>query len=328
MTKRTVIYCLEAGTISGGVRIVYEHLNRLRARDWHVEVYSLDGNRPAWFPLNPGIPWLKFDSYESLSRHLVTRDAAKTSTWWKTAIPVAEASKPGEGFYFVQDVESNYYTAPRMKGAVMETYDLPLTKFTDSICAEEEVEDCPFIGLGIDLELYRPLDNVKRQVNSILSLSRPQRLKGWSTHCEVYRKLHHTQEFSLHSFGTSRAHPPYSSPLPHGISDKDLVRFYNRTGIFLSSSLHEGFSLTPLEAMACGAVVVHTNAGGNMVYSRDRENCLIVPFGDAQAMVDTCLELVDDIDLMTDLQGGGFETASEWPWEPVIDQLEEIYGSS
>lgn len=326
--KRTVIYVLETGTVSGGVRVIYEHLNHLRARGWHVEVYSLDGNRPTWFPLNPSIPWVKFDNYDSLARHLSGRDAAKASTWWKTALPVAEASKPGEGFYFVQDVESHYYTAPRMKRAVMETYDLPLVKFTDSICAEDELDDCPFIGLGIDLDIYRPIDGIKRQVNSVLSLSRPQRLKGWSTHCEVYRKLYHTREFTLRSFGTAGVHPPYASPLPRGIPDEELVKVYNRTGIFLSTSIHEGFSLTPLEAMACGAVVVTAAADGNMVYAQDGENCLLVPPDDAQAAVDACLRLIDDIDLMTRLQQGGFETVKEWPWEPVIDRLEEIYGTT
>jgi glycosyltransferase involved in cell wall biosynthesis len=324
--RRTVIYVLEASSISGGVRVVYEHLNHLRARGWHVEVYSLDGNRPTWFPLNPNIPWVKFGNYDHLARHLSTRDAAKCATWWKTALPVAGASKPGEGFYFVQDVESNYYTAPSMKRAVTETYKLPLVKFTDSICAEDEIPNCPFIGLGIDLDLYRPIDGIRRQVNGIMSLSRPQRLKGWSLYCEAYRRLYHSRKFTLYSFGTAGVHPPYSSALPRGISDEELVKFYNRVGIFLSTSVHEGFSLTPLEAMACGATVVTTNAGGNMVYARHGENCLVVP-NDAQAIVDTCLGMIEDIDLLVKLQEGGFETVREWPWEPVIDQLEEIYGS-
>ena len=323
--KRTVIYCLESGTVSGGVRVIYEQMNRLRARGWHVEVYSLDGNRPTWFPLNPSIPWLKFDDYEHLVRHLSKRKAAKVATWWKTALPVAEASGPGEGFYFVQDIESHYYTAPRMKQAVMETYDLPLVKFTDSICAEDELDNCPFIGLGIDLDLYRCTDT-RRQINAVLSLSRPQYIKGWSTHCEVYRKLHHTQKFTLYSFGTANAHPPYSSPLPRGIPDEELVKFYNRMGIFLSVSIHEGFSLTPLEAMACGAVVVTTEAGGNLAYAKHGENCLLA--GDAQSLVDACLYLMDNTDVLVSLQQGGFETVKEWPWDPVIDRLEEIYGAS
>lgn len=326
MTKRTVIYTLEAGTVSGGVRCIYEHLNRLHTRGWHVEVYSLDGNRPAWFPLDPSIPWTKFGNYDHLTHHLSKRDAAKVGTWWRTAQPVAEASGPGEGFYFVQDVESNYYTAPKQQDIVMQTYDLPLVQLTDSIGAEAELPNCEFIGLGIDLNLYRPIDKIRRQVNAILSLSRPNLLKGWSVQCEVYRKLYHTKEFTLYSFGTSNVHPPYSSQIPRGIPDEELVRLYNRIGLFVSTSLHEGFSLTCLEAMACGAVVVTSDAGGNMVYSRNGENCLVVPPGDAQAIVDACLYLLENTEGMMALQEEGFKTAAEWPWDPVIDRLEEIYG--
>lgn len=323
MKKRPVIYVLEAGSISGGVRVVYEQLNRLRARGWHVEVYSLDGNRPQWFPLNPGIPWLRFDNYDHLRRHLAPRNAAKVSTWWRTAAPVADASGPGEGFYFVQDIETHYYTSVAQQRIVSETYDLPLTQFTDSIYAEQNLEACEFIGLGIDLDLYRPLD-LRRQVNAVLSLSRPQRLKGWSTHCEVYRRLWNTEQFSLFSFSQS-VHPPYSVPLPKGLSDEELVKWYNRVGIFLSTSIHEGFSLTPLEAMACGAVVVTTEADGNMVYSRDGENCIVVPREDAGDIVDACLGLMEDPSRMIELQQAGFDTVKQWPWEPVIDRLEEIY---
>ncbi len=327
IARRPVIYVLESGSVSGGVRIIYESLNRLHERGWHVEIYSLDRGKPTWFPLNPSIPWLRFDNYEHLSRHLIQRKAAKTATWWKTAPVVAEASGPGEGFYFVQDIETFYYTAPALQEEVMTTYDLPLVQFTDSPYASEHLTNCEFIGLGIDFNLYKIVDS-KRQINSVLCLSRPQRLKGWSTLCEVYRKLYHTQKFTLYSFGTVGVQPPYSIPLPKGIPDEELVRFYNRTGIFVSTSLHEGFGLTPLEAMACGAVVVTTDADSNMIYSKNGENCLVVPPGDAQAVVDACLYLVDNPNVMVNLQMAAFETVKEWPWEPVIDKLEAIYGAA
>lgn len=241
--KRPVIYVLEAGSISGGVRVVYEHLNRLHARGRHVEVYSLDASRPTWFKLNPAIPWVKFDNYDHLARHLAGRNAIKTATWWKTAGVVAAASKPDEGHYFIQDIEAHYYSAPIQKRMVMETYDLPLVQFTDSIYASDAL-GCPFIGLGIDTDVYKPLD-LRRQLNSVLALSRPQVLKGWSTLCELYRILFHSHQFTLLSFGTAGVHPPYAGVVPKGIPDEELVKVYNRTGIYVSTSLHEGFCAKP-----------------------------------------------------------------------------------
>ena len=321
--KRTVIYVVESGGLCGGVRVIFEHLNRLRDRGWHVEVYSLDGNRPNWFPLNPGIPWWRFADYNQLIMHLRGRDAIKVATWWKTALPVAEASKPGEGFYLIQDIETSYYLAPSQRSAVLQSYNLGLTHYTTSRWVQENLPGTEYVGIGIDHDLYRTVDT-NRQVNAILSLPRPQFLKGWSTHCEAYRKLYHTQEFFLYTFGVMGVNPPYSRPLGK-ISDEELVRWYNKIGIFLSSSVHEGFSLTPLEAMACGAVVVSSDAHGNMQFCRNRENSLIVPPSDADALVDACLELLHNPDLLMSLQAGGLNTAAAWGWGPVMDRLERLY---
>lgn len=323
--KRPVIFVVESGGLCGGVRVIFEYANRLRARDWHVEIYSLDQTRPNWFPLNPSIPWFQFKNYEHLVGHLSKRDAIKIATWWKTAFPVAEASKPGEGFYLVQDVETSYYLSPMIQEQVLTSYDLGLVNFTTSRWVEENLDsDVHYVGIGLDISLYRAL-NIRRQLNAVLSLSRPQRLKGWTDHLELYRKFFFTRSFNLYSFGTANVHPPFSSALPSGISDEELVRWYNRVGFFVSTSEHEGFSLTLLEAMACGAIVVATNANGNMQFCEHGSNCIIVDKGDCQGIVDNCLGLLEDSDLLIMLQANGLETAKEWDWEPVIDRLESLY---
>jgi len=44
------------------------------------------------------------------------------------------------------------------------------------------------------------------------------------------------------------------------IEDDDLIKLYNSCALFVFPSLHEGFGLPPLEAMACGAPVIAADA--------------------------------------------------------------------
>jgi ADP-heptose:LPS heptosyltransferase len=44
------------------------------------------------------------------------------------------------------------------------------------------------------------------------------------------------------------------------IEDDDLIKLYNTCALFVFPSLHEGFGLPPLEAMACGAPVIGADA--------------------------------------------------------------------
>jgi len=56
-----------------------------------------------------------------------------------------------------------------------------------------------------------------------------------------------------------------------------LATYLRDVDIFVDASLHEGFGLLPLEALACGAAVVASNSGGVNSYLRDGYNGLIEP---------------------------------------------------
>lgn len=55
-----------------------------------------------------------------------------------------------------------------------------------------------------------------------------------------------------------------------------IARYLRRIDIFLDASLHEGFGLMPLEALACGCWVVCSDSGGIRDFVKDGENGFIV----------------------------------------------------
>ncbi len=90
----------------------------------------------------------------------------------------------------------------------------------------------------------------------------------------------------------------------------ELRKLYHWADVFLATPLvEEGFYLPGLEAMAAGALVVSSDAGGNRAYCRFGENCLLAEFEDAPSYVDVLQTLKtyspDDIDR---LRRNGYDT--------------------
>ena len=68
---------------------------------------------------------------------------------------------------------------------------------------------------------------------------------------------------------------------------KELKKLYQWADVFLATPLvEEGFYMPGLEAMAAGAVVISSDAGGNRAYCRFGENCLQAGFEDAAGYAD------------------------------------------
>ncbi len=74
----------------------------------------------------------------------------------------------------------------------------------------------------------------------------------------------------------------------------DSAQFYRSLDIFVLPSYSEGFPLSNLEAMASGAAVVTTNAGGAAEAIEQSTSGLVVPIGDAAALADALERLIDD----------------------------------
>ncbi len=67
----------------------------------------------------------------------------------------------------------------------------------------------------------------------------------------------------------------------------ELRELYHWSDVFLATPLvEEGFYMPGLEAMAAGAVVISSDAGGNRAYCRFGENCVGVGLEDAGGYVE------------------------------------------
>jgi len=89
----------------------------------------------------------------------------------------------------------------------------------------------------------------------------------------------------------------------------------DRGDIFLNTSKIDNHPVTLLEAMACGACVVTTLAGGVPYVAQDGVNCLSTPVGDARGLARAIGELLTRPDLAARVsrQGRAGVEACDWP---------------
>lgn len=318
-----VVYVTEDTGVGGGHRDIFEHLNRLSARGHDVALYTL-GEPPTWFPLH--VPVRSFADYDALGDALAELDAIKVATWWTTCAPVWRASIPrGLPVYFVQDIETSYYPDhEHARHAVLDSYRPEFRYMTISSWNRARLRElglnAELIPPGIDLQTFRPRPEIERREDMVLALGRSNPLKNLPLTLAGWRALARPRP-ELCLFGIEPELAQDGARYVDSPSDEQVNELFCQATVFVQTSVHEGFALPPLEAMATGAAVVCTDAHGNRDFCVDGVNCLM-PEPTSSAVRDALGRLLADSELRATLGRAGMQTAQEYAWERRIDALE------
>src|SRR5215831_4804322 len=106
-----------------------------------------------------------------------------------------------------------------------------------------------------------------------------------------------------------------------------IARHLRRCDLLVDASLHEGFGLIPLEAMACGATVVASDSGGVTQFLKDRHNgVLIKEVNKAERFAAEVVRLVHDRRLLTSLRREALNTAREYSTSIRYQRYVDYFG--
>lgn len=98
------------------------------------------------------------------------------------------------------------------------------------------------------------------------------------------------------------------------------------SSIYVCSSLHEGFSLTTVEAMAAGLPVVVTDCGGPREIVRHEIDGLVVPPAQSEAIAQAAIRILGDPALARSMGEHGKERAfGQFSMRAFIDAHEQLY---
>jgi glycosyltransferase involved in cell wall biosynthesis len=107
------------------------------------------------------------------------------------------------------------------------------------------------------------------------------------------------------------------------VDEEDLPALYGGASCFVFTSVYEGFGLTPLEAMACGAPVICSDRTSlpEVVGSAG----VLVDPDDADRLASALLRVLSDQPYADDLRARGMARARQFTWEQVAAQTSALY---
>jgi glycosyltransferase involved in cell wall biosynthesis len=335
---------------SGGLRIVYEHANRLARRGHAVSVVhparlainptgfdhlkstvryvikKIDGRYTpdAWLKMEPTVRLL---CVPNLSDRFVPDGDVVIATAWQTAEWVTGYSESkGRGFYLIQHFET--WNGPKER--VVETWKTPLRKIVPSKwlvdIAHELGEEATYIPYGLDVnafEIVTPAE--KRTPNHLMMLYHKAEWKGCDDGLEaisMVRQKDPSLRLSLFGVPDRPASLPawieyHQSPSPQHLRD-----LYNQAAIFVAPSRTEGWGLTGCEALLCGAALAATDIDGHREFAFHEKTALTSPARSPRALADNILRLIEDPALRIDLARKGFDYVRGFTWERASSSFE------
>ncbi|MCD6379849.1 glycosyltransferase family 4 protein [bacterium] len=300
-------------------------IKKIRKRVVHLYL-KLVKPKIKWLPVDPGIKLLYVR--EPVASSVPDADVVFATAWQTSEYIKDYPGNKGRKYYLVMDFDPWFAT----KEELLHSWSLPFRKIAICHWLADKVReyggrDVVGISLGIDQRRFCLLKEVKGRkmtISMMYSIAEYKDLDTGITALNLCRKKH--PDIDVVFFGPMRKRPevvPSWARYLGTLSDSDLIRLYNESSIFVSSSIEEGFAFPPAEAMACGCAVACTDCGGNRDYTRDGVNSLVSEPRDVTTLANNINRLIEDEKLRTAIATKGKKDISSFTWEKSADLLEK-----
>jgi len=328
----------------GGYKIAFEYANRLKDEGEDVTILFLNGEalqrfrlpkmlrniaigaitkiEPKWFKLNPGIK--KYSSTQgNLERKLEKIDIA-IATGAGTVDETYKYFPKSRKAYLIQGYETWFFDKERLNKTFAYGMDnIVIAKWLKKIVDQYSQKPSILISNPIDINCYCCSHSIcNRKKYTVGTLYHTAEVKGFKYTYEALLKVKKKfPELEVKMFGTSK--PDWVLPswieFTLNATQKETVEIYNEISIFICATIEEGFGLTGLEAMSCGAALVSTSYEGVKEYAVDKVNCLLSPICDSSALAENIEYLIENDEKRIELAMSGMKMAQNHSWENAMN---------
>jgi glycosyltransferase involved in cell wall biosynthesis len=188
-------------------------------------------------------------------------------------------------------------------------------------------EQLVLVPLGIDHERFRLEQPLADRAPQVAILHHDHLAKGWQLGWAALQEVHRRMPtMRAMVFGTSAPTEPLPDWATFRLAPDHTTlasEVFNTSQILLQASHHEGFGLTAVEAMACGAALVTTDNGGSRDYAFDGETALVTPAGDVGGLVAGVEALLGDPGRRIAIAETGRTYVRRFDWDRSARIMEE-----
>jgi glycosyltransferase involved in cell wall biosynthesis len=111
-----------------------------------------------------------------------------------------------------------------------------------------------------------------------------------------------------------------------GVSQEELVKWYNHAEVFVLPSLFEGFGIVCIEAMACGTPVIGTDVPGIIDIIENQKTGSLVSSRNAEKLAGAIEQLLTNKDLRLRLgQAGRDKALRNYSWDDITKKIAQLY---
>lgn len=300
---------------------------------WVRKVHFVtNGQKPDWLNLNAGkLHWVKHEDY--IPKEFLPVFSANPIELYMHKIPSL-----AEHFVYFND---DFYFANKLL-RILRYF---LYKKYNNVCVLTKSDKIQYDKLNIratcipnavDFLSFEKIDINAERKKTIIGIGRLEEQKNFSSLIRVFYKVHKKYpDWSLEIYGKGNLHERLQLEIDKfelsgcvhlmGVSN-EINKVFQNSGIFVLSSLYEGFSMVIVEAMESGCPVVSydcPNGPGDLI--NNEINGLLVENQNEEKLYEAILKMIENSDFRKNCAKNALLSVKQYSIENVFEKWKSLF---
>lgn len=324
-----IAFTLGSEKISGGTYVIFEYAIRLSKTNKVTIVTEIPVNYKnlSWHPEARKLRWSTFKTCKE-------KFDIAIGTWWRTIFDLPKI-KARNYCYFVQSIESRFYTKPyekKLRKLVDATYLLGMPIITEATWIKEYLKknydnDAYLVKNGIRKDIYntsqKPISPKLEKGKIRILVEGPLKVSFKNT-VKALKLANKSKadEIWLLTSDKIKKHK-YADKVFSQVPIFETPKIYRSCDLIVKLSYVEGMFGPPLEMFHCGGTAIVYNVTGHDEYIKNNYNGIVIKKDDEKKVIAKINYLKEHPQSLNQFKKNALNTASNWySWDDASIKFE------